>query len=88
MSFRLRVRDLIDVLLRVPPLFLIDELLRIGLGIPFQTEHELDPQNDNSTFQDFSAGDVEISGPSYDAEFYTFLVITILKFTASCTGKF
>lgn len=89
MSFRLRVRELIDVILRVPPLFLIDELLRIGLGIPYQTENEISLEIANATVSDGSSHFEEIGGvgASYDAQFYAFLMITALKFAASCIGK-
>lgn len=39
MSFRLR--NLGEILLRVPPLFVIDEILKIGIGIHELTEHDL-----------------------------------------------
>lgn len=90
MSFRLRLRELIDVILRVPPLFLIDELLRIGLGLPYQTENEISLDIDNSTVSDGTSRLLEEIGgvgASYDAQFYAFLMITALKFAASCIGK-
>jgi len=34
LSIRERILNFADVVMRVPPLFIIDELLRIGLGLP------------------------------------------------------
>jgi len=82
MSFRMRIRVLIDVILRVPPLFLIDELLRIGLGLS-STQNETDPLPQGN----FTAP--QIPGyNSYDAQFYAYVALTILKFTASFIGKY
>lgn len=83
MSLRTRVLNLVDVLLRVPPLFVIDELLRIGLGVQEQVDSTTATiQNDNSTISDTV---VENSG--YDAQFYKFLIITCVKVILSCLGK-
>lgn len=38
MSLRTRVLEMVDVMMRVPPILLIDEILKIGLGIPTQTD--------------------------------------------------
>lgn len=38
MSFRTRVLEMVDVIMRVPPILLIDEILKIGLGIPMQMD--------------------------------------------------
>lgn len=38
MSFRTRVLEMVDVMMRVPPILLIDEILKIGLGIPVQMD--------------------------------------------------
>ena len=83
MSLRTRVLNLVDVLLRVPPLFVIDELLRIGLGVQEQVETTATIQNDNSTIIDSI-----VENTSYDAQFYKFLIITCIKVILSCIGKY
>lgn len=82
MSLRTRVLNLVDVLLRVPPLFVIDELLRIGLGVQEQVESTTTIQNDNSTISDNI-----VENTAYDAQFYKFLIITCVKFILACLGK-
>lgn len=37
MSFRTKVLVLVDVIMRVPPLFIIDEILKISMGLPGST---------------------------------------------------
>lgn len=37
MSFRTRVLGMVDVFMRVPPLFVIDEILKISMGFPTMT---------------------------------------------------
>lgn len=38
MSLRTRVLEVVDIMMRVPPIFLIDEILKIGLGLPMQMD--------------------------------------------------
>lgn len=37
MSMRTKVLGMVDVIMRVPPLFVIDEILKISMGIPSST---------------------------------------------------
>lgn len=39
MSVRTKMLGFVDVILRVPPIFIIDEILKIGMGIPFTPHH-------------------------------------------------
>lgn len=39
MSVRTKMLGFVDVILRVPPIFIIDEILKIGMGIPFSPHH-------------------------------------------------
>lgn len=83
MSVRTKVLGLVDVIMRVPPLFVIDEILKIGMGLP------------NS----FSIMDIEnatISGTNNDSdsnllynssEIQHILSITTLKFLICVLGK-
>lgn len=82
MSFRTRLLIAIEVLLRVPPLFVIDELLSTGFDFPEQVEFASGVKN-NSTFQDLL---FEVNA-SYDAQFYKFLISAIIKNLLSCLGK-
>jgi E3 ubiquitin-protein ligase RNF139 len=91
MSFRTKLLGLVDVLLRVPPLFIMDELLRIGLGFP---------QGDSNRFNSLSEADdaeariIEEALPpiistylEYRTYVYKVFVITVLKYVLSCLGK-
>lgn len=96
MSIRTKLLALVDVLLRVPPLFIMDELLRIGLGAP---------QGDSSHYNSSSEVDDAVSGITgdaviptislyseseapYQAQFYKVFIVTSLKYLLSCVGKF
>lgn len=96
MSFRTKLLALVDVLLRVPPLFIMDELLRIGLGVH---------QGDSSHYNSSSEVDDEVAGITgeaviptisaysesegqYQAQFYKVFIVTSLKYLLSCLGKF
>lgn len=48
MSVRTKVLGLVDVIMRVPPLFIIDEILKISMGLPSTTTHNsiLDSSSD------------------------------------------
>jgi hypothetical protein len=81
------------VILRVPPLFIIDELLRIGLGLP-----QGDNNYSNSSFEVHDAGasvigeELTSTIPDYPDvaqydQFYKVLLVTIFKFILSCLGK-
>lgn len=96
MSFRTKLLALVDVLLRVPPLFIMDELLRIGLGVP-----QDDSNHYNSSFEVDDA-DASITGEAvistvsvysdseaqYQTQFYKVLIVSSLKYLLSCLGKF
>lgn len=40
MSVRTKMLGFVDVILRVPPIFIIDEILKISMGLPFTTHNE------------------------------------------------
>lgn len=83
MSFRTRLLIAIEVILRVPPLFVIDELSSTGFDFPEQVDSSTPVENNNSTLSDFSFG----VGATYDAQFYKFLIFAIIKTLLSCLGK-
>lgn len=39
MSVRTKMLGFVDVILRVPPIFIIDEILKISMGLPFTTHN-------------------------------------------------
>lgn len=96
MSFRTKLLALVDVLLRVPPLFIMDELLRIGLGI-----HQGDSNHYNSS-SEVDDADAGITGEAviptisvysesesqYHAQFYKVFIVPSLKYLLSCLGKY
>jgi E3 ubiquitin-protein ligase RNF139 len=95
MAFRTKFLALVDVILRVPPLFIMDELLRIGLGLPqgtnnyYNSSFEVDDA-DVSIIEDElppTIPDYANTGVQYDVQFYKVLVATVIKFILSCMGK-
>lgn len=40
MSVRTKMLGFVDVILRVPPIFIIDEILKISMGLPFTTQND------------------------------------------------
>jgi hypothetical protein len=96
MSFRTKLLALVDVLLRVPPLFIMDELLRIGLGVPqgdsnhYNSSSEVDDA-DTSILGETVIPTVAVYSDSegqYQTQFYKVLIVTSLKYLLSCLGKF
>ncbi|XP_045473451.1 protein TRC8 homolog [Harmonia axyridis] len=83
MSLRLRVLNLVEIVLRVPPLFVIDEILKVGLGIYSFTEqafplfeenfYKNSPQNVTTTSQ-------------YNPVLYRFVVIGLIRLILSTVG--
>lgn len=87
-----KVLRLVDVILRVPPLFIIDELFRTRLGLP-QTDanstidaiEELDLSNQDDFFRrKFIFTDVDYQ---FDSHLYKTLFLRTLKFLVSFFGK-
>lgn len=51
----------VDVILRVPPIFIIDEILKIGMGIPFNPQNAVD-MHANSVVMDTTTNHHAING--------------------------
>uniref|UniRef100_A0A224X8X4 Putative e3 ubiquitin ligase n=1 Tax=Panstrongylus lignarius TaxID=156445 RepID=A0A224X8X4_9HEMI len=90
MSLQTRLLSLVDVLLRVPPLFIIDELFRMGLGLPqghsIPSNYE---KNETIHIVDIDGELVTETGSpifQYDAQFYKLFFMVLLKFIFSCIG--
>ncbi|PZC73082.1 protein TRC8 homolog [Helicoverpa armigera] len=85
MSLRSKALALVEVLLRVPPLFVVDEFLKISLGLPVSSGEE------GSVLSNITVDGVavDISDPDvnyYDANFYNAFFFTIVKFLVCCLG--
>lgn len=82
MSFRTKILGLVEILLRVPPLFVIDEILKIGLGLTELTEYDLsdfEEKLDESAFNYSTA-------VHYDPTFYRFVAISLARLLLSTFG--
>ncbi|XP_026745875.1 protein TRC8 homolog isoform X1 [Trichoplusia ni] len=83
MSLRSKALALVEVLLRVPPLFVVDEFLKISLGLPVSSGEEVSVlSNVTVDHVDFADADVNY----YDANFYNAFFFTLLKFLVCCLG--
>ncbi|EFA10501.1 protein TRC8 homolog [Tribolium castaneum] len=85
MSFRSRVLGLVEVVLRVPPLFVIDEILKFGIGLEELSEHDL------SNFQErYDKFEETFQGNSttiaYDPVLYKFILVSVLRLLLSTLG--
>ncbi|XP_044742713.1 protein TRC8 homolog [Chrysoperla carnea] len=86
MSIRTKILSVVDTILRVPPLFVIDELLKIGLGLPYITENEIDItdtivepyENVTTKFND------HFHANTNEATFYSVIFLTLLRFGFCC----
>lgn len=85
MSLRSKALALVEVLLRVPPLFVVDEFLKISLGLPVSTGEEV------SVLSSVTVDHVDINDSDtnyYDANFYNAFFLTLLKFFVCCLGTY
>lgn len=91
MSLRARVLGLVEVLLRVPPLFVIDEILKIGLGLSdYQdlSSHELtyfvikppDPDKVENSFSNTS------SYLAFDAKVSKYVLLSVIRLLLGTIG--
>lgn len=85
MSWRSKILGFVEVLLRVPPLFLIDEILKVGLGISDIIEHDLNEFKDGeeppSYYNNFTKTYL-----AYDPLFYKYLLISFTRLTVGILG--
>jgi len=95
-SIRERILSFADVIMRVPPLFIIDELLRISLGLPNDNivlesnEHGFKTTNVSSipgsisavTTDSFLMDQFDFTHLAYKA-----YLIIMFKFLCCCIGK-
>lgn len=97
MSFRAKILSFVEVLLRVPPLFLIDEILKVGLGISKIVEQDVPeqvvPEQDvhvpelnkitTSYFNNYSSGYI-----TNDPLFYRYIFLYLTRLTLGLLGEF
>lgn len=97
MSVRTKVLGLVDVLMRVPPLFIIDEILKISMGIPAANNtNSGSTTNESSEFlTESNLSSIEqiiknsTENPFNDEiDFYQVLSLTTLKFIVCLFGEF
>lgn len=87
MSLRSKVLSLVDVILRVPPLFIIDELFRIGLGLP-HSENYVSKESYLNVTEILTQNESLSETIHYDTQFYKIFVINAAKFILSCFGEY
>lgn len=96
-----RMMGIANVVMRVPPLFIIDELLRIGLGMPEETivlnatdHYDYDKYASVQNTIVGSIASVATAEPSLiqsfniNSYFYQAYILTIMRFFACCFGKY
>ncbi|XP_026754131.1 protein TRC8 homolog [Galleria mellonella] len=83
MSLRSKALALVEVLLRVPPLFVVDEFLKISLGLPVSSGEDMSLLINVTV----DHGDIfDTDANYYDANFYNALLFTLFKFLVCCLG--
>lgn len=89
MSIRSRVLVLVDVILRVPPLFIIDELLRIGLGLSHSDEADSKVLDNESPEESSVLFNQSVTSEFFDGDILgsKYLVIALVKVIFSLLGK-
>lgn len=89
MSVRTKILGMVDVIMRVPPLFVIDEILKISMGIPMLPS-DSDKELSNQTL--FTTEEAENlfdeSGGSDTVDFPKGLTLTSLKFITCLIGMY
>lgn len=86
MSLPFKFFNLLDVLLRVPPVLLIDDILRSGLGLTEITEHDLsvDKRDFITIYNDLSFN--FSTSAETDPTFYRYILVSLARFLLCSTG--
>lgn len=85
MSLRLRVLNLVEIVLRVPPLFVIDEILKVGLGIQALSHQEF-PLFEENYYKTSSQNFTTVS--QYNPLLYKVVVFGLIRLILSAIGEF
>lgn len=72
--------------MRVPPLFVIDEILKLGLGLT-DIQYDL-PAQDEKLDKTVGSGQNYSTGIQYDPVLYRFVLISFARLLLSTLGKF
>lgn len=85
MSLRTKVLRFVEIVLRVPPLFVIDEILKVGIGDPPEfTEEELAKYE---SFGSLSGDHNSTTYLQYDRTFYKLLLTALMRMLLCAVGK-
>lgn len=83
MSLRTKVLRLVEIVLRVPPLFIIDEILKIGIVLSDFTEHDL--SGFEQSFEDEARN--ASTTMHYDPTFYKLVLAAFIRFMLCMFGR-
>lgn len=86
MSLRRQVLGLVEIVLRVPPLFVIDEILKIGLGVTDITEHDLSDIDIEKRY-DINEDTLNYTSSHHDPTFYRFVLVSLARLLLSSLGR-
>lgn len=88
MSVRTKILGMVDVIMRVPPLFVIDEILKISMGIPMLPSDTDTKDTTNETLFSTTIDDnlFDESDNSDNVDFHKGLTLTSLKFITCLIG--
>lgn len=87
MDYRTKVFGLVEIILRVPPLFVIDEILKIGLiGFNGMVEYDLTDIGEKfeNTGNDFN--NVSTHSAPYDPVMYKVILMSVIRLLVSTIG--
>lgn len=85
MSLRTRVLRLVEIVLRVPPLFVIDEILKVGIGDPPEyIQYDL---TDSEGFGGIKASQNGTAPLTYDPTFYKLVLTALIRIVLCVIGE-
>ncbi|KRT86354.1 hypothetical protein AMK59_174, partial [Oryctes borbonicus] len=85
MSLRAKLLTFVEIVLRVPPLFVIDEILKLGLGLSDITEHDLSGLDERFGKVEDNTYNYSIN-IGYDPTLYKFILISTFRLLLSTLG--
>ncbi|CAH1099348.1 unnamed protein product [Psylliodes chrysocephalus] len=89
MSFRGRVLGFVEVVLRVPPLFVIDEILKIGLlGLTELSQHDLSSYEEKYAKIENDYNNITTNSDPYDPLVYRYILMSVIRLVVSTLGCF
>lgn len=89
MSFRGRVLGFVEVVLRVPPLFVIDEILKIGLlGLTELSQHDLSSYEEKYAKIENDYNNITTNSDPYDPLVYRYILMSVIRLVVSTLGQY